>query len=65
MLKVFVRVKLLMKPCGFVCIYMCNWSATSSVAERLSLRGREYECLDVYISAERIIKHFKRCDMID
>lgn len=65
MLKVFISVKLLMKSCGFVYVYMCNWSATSSVAERLSLRGREYEYLDVYISAERIVKHFKCCDMID
>lgn len=53
--------KLLMKPCGFMHVYICNWSATSCVAEKLSLCGREYEYTDVYVNAERIVKHFKCC----
>lgn len=65
MLKACVRIKLLVRPCGFVYVCICDWSVTSCVAEKLSLRGREYEYIDVYISAERIVKHFKRCDMID
>lgn len=61
MFKVYVRLKLLMKLCGFVHVYISNWSVTSCVAGKLSLCGREYEHIDVYVNAERIVKHFKCC----
>lgn len=66
MLKACVKITLLMKPYGVVYFYICNnWSVSSCVAEKCSLRGREYGYIDVYISAEGIVKHFKCCDMTD
>lgn len=59
MLKEYVRMKLVMKLCGFVYIYICNWSATSCIGEKLSLCEREYEYTDVYANARRIVKHLK------
>lgn len=53
--------KVLMKPCDFVHIYICHWSVTSYVAEKHSQRGREYGYKVVYVNAEKNVKHFEHC----